>query len=474
MNLKGKKIAVLGLGSKPDEVMAALDKLGASLKIFDSSLKADEHEALRKKFQNLSKGLLSISDSESLDDIDGAILLGTPRNFEEIVKILRDRNVTILSELDFVLKATKCPVVAVTGTNGKSSVAKLIERMLVQAGKKVFLGGGDSAPILSLVGGVRYDFAVLKLSSSVLANAREIKPKIAVLTNLVPSHRERHASKAEYFGAKAKVFLTQGPQDTVIYPAENEYARTLVAPAPSTQFPFYLNKGAKHAEEVPAAYYAAKSLHLNLTGLPAEIYSLGAMKVKGWIYRANALAALATSRLLGADIASCQAVLDEFEGLPHRLQKVFEKSGISFYDDSYSANGAATAWALMSLKAPVVLIAGGYDWGEDYRKLYRTLKRRVKQLFLFGKAGERMLGQIKDAAPAQWVPGLSEAIHLAVAKAEKGDTVIFSPAAQLDPYQADAKDECGKTFLELIKTEMGIALELKRRSDSLHAGQVKI
>ncbi len=378
--------------------------------------------------------------------------------------------------LDQILQSAKIPVIAVTGTNGKSTVAKMIQLMLTKSGKKVFLGGGSFEPYEKILENKKkQDLAVLEVSSFTLSEIKTFKPRVAVITNIVPSHFERHKNFREYLQAKVRIFSAQTDEDVLVYNAENEYVVNEIKKAKSHLIPFYISNPKRYSKKITeAAYWSENKIFYLQANLDPEVYSLEKMKLKGLYQVMNLLAALSAARPMGATPQAVQEVIDSFEGLPHRMQKCLEREGLVFYDDSRASNPAATAWGLMSFQKPVVLIAGGFDRGADYKKLSPYLPKKVKLLILFGENRRQMFSALKDLTETFLVATLEEAIHLARGKSQKGDNIIFSPASPPELALYEGFEGLGKRFKEILNEEYGIDLQKKRRKDFLSPKGVKI
>jgi UDP-N-acetylmuramoylalanine--D-glutamate ligase len=477
MNIRGKKCLVLGLAKEGIAAVKVLHQLGAKVLAYDMGAHDEWVKTVSQELPALNKRIFfgPTPPSEILE-IQMVILTGGQEIYRDLIETFSSKAIPVLSPLEFTLQCSKLPYIAVTGTNGKSTVAKMTEMMLEESGKKVFLGGGAFDPFLKLLGAKKiFDLAVYEVSSTALENVSSLKPAVAVLTNLAPHHFERYATQTEYFATKGKIFSNQDKNDVLVYNAENAYAVKLAEKAPSRVFPIYLSNPHVYSKEITEyASYENKKMFLCRRGEETETYFSEKMQVKGLHQIANALSALTAARLMGATPAAIQTALQKFTSLPHRLQKCFEKNGLTFFDDTSSWNPAATAWGLASFKKPVILIMGGINRGANYAKLYRYVKKKVKLLILSGEVRRKMYQHLKEATDTYLTGSLEEAVHLAIAKSQPGDTVVFSPAAAPEPHLYAGYDGRGERFLELIKQELTVEFEQKRKSDSVDPYGIKI
>lgn len=476
MDLKGKKVLILELNKEGAGVCQALQTLGAKPLLLDCSANEGRRRAVLEKLDVMEDQVfLDDPSNPQLLNVSLAIVAGPRTNYPDILETLQQKNIPVLSPLELSLQYSKVPIVAVTGTNGKSTVAKMIEKMMLASGKKVFLGGGSFEAYSALISRKKnWDVAILVVGSAVLQECKFFKPQVSIITNLMPAHMERHSTRSDYFDAKAKIFLDQTDHETLIYNADNKYVVELVQKAKASLLPFYLSNPQSYSQNIgDCAFYEKGSLFYKEQS-QVESFFIQQKFMKAPHQRANALCAIAASCKMAVGKVAIQNALDTFETLPHRLQKCFEKNGLIFYDDSRSSNPAATAWGLMAFQKPVVLIMGGLYWGASYHKLKQYLKERVKLLIIFGEGRRKMFSGVKGVTETYLVNSLSEAVSLAIVKSHKGDEVVFSPAAPPEPELYEGYSGRGDCFIKTVKEALGVEMEKKRLYDTLHSHGMKI
>jgi UDP-N-acetylmuramoylalanine--D-glutamate ligase len=315
----------------------------------------------------------------------------------------RAAGIPVRAEIDL---AAEClggtPLVAVTGTNGKTTVATLITAMLTASGVDAAAAGNIGVPLLDAVGAPR-DVVVAEVSSFQLAFTTEaFRPRVAVLLNLAEDHLDWHDSFAEYAAAKARVFEHQMGDDVLVFNADDEHTAQLAQRAPARRMSFTV----------------------------ADV-ERGPTRGQG-----NERAAALAAREVGATPAGITAALDQFEGLPHRMELVGERAGVRYYDDSKATNPHATRNGVESAPAPVVLVAGGRNKGLDLSVL-RTLAPHLRAVIAIGEAATEVAAVFAGVTPVVEAADMRTAVARAAEHARSGDVVILSPAcASFDWYES--------------------------------------
>lgn len=312
----------------------------------------------------------------------------------------------VVAELEFASWFLEAPILAVTGTNGKTTTTTLVSRILEDAGKTVFTGGNIGTPLCEFIlQGGRADVVVLEVSSFQLQNCRTFKPSVAVLLNFAPNHLDYHLDMEEYLSAKLNLFARMDGNGTAILPEEmrdelskRDFTRArMVWFAPTDRFPAPHLHGAHNRANVEAAWQAAK--------------------------------------LFGVGEESARATVAAFLPLAHRLQTVTEKNGVLFVDDSKSTTLDSTAAAVKSFERPVRLLLGGVFKGGDVASLLPALDGRVVEIGLFGAAREIFEPVLGGRFPLFWEPDLDKAVRRLAANSRSGDVILLSPAtASFDAY----------------------------------------
>jgi len=407
--LKGHKAVVVGAGASGRAAVRLLLALGADVRLLDS---AEPGEAV--KAFTAETGVTFESGAHRAEQFAGAdmVVLSPGISAASLGAVLADVPANrIVAELELASWFLAEPVIAVTGSNGKTTTVSLIAHMLEHAGKKVFLGGNIGTPLSDyLVSGETADVVVLEVSSFQLQNCRSFKPQVAVLLNFSPNHLDWHADMEEYLAAKLNIFARQTPRDLAIAPLEmkDELEGRGFTKASRTYF-------------VPTERFAA------------------AARLIGPHNKANMEAAWLAVRAFGVSEEQARAAVATFEPKAHRLQSVAEKRGVLFVDDSKATTFEAMAAALLSFDRPIRLLAGGKYKGGDPAALVPLLKERVRSVALFGASREVFEPAWKDAVPVSWHPTLEPAVRRLFSEAEAGDVILLSPGTSSFDLYTDYK-----------------------------------
>src|SRR5438445_63835 len=307
---------------------------------------------------------------------------GVPRDAPVLAPAAR-RGIPVWSEIELAFRLLACPLVAITGTNGKSTTTSLVGLALERAGRRTFIGGNLGTPLISALDQAP-EIAVAEVSSFQLEWVERLRPRVGCLLNLTPDHLDRHASFAEYGEAKARRFAAQEAEDFAVVNRDDAEAWRAVAGVRARIVSF--GAGAV----VCGASAGEGFVALRLPAATEERYGLGRTRLAGRHNVENILAAVTVARLAGAPPAAVQAAIDEIEPLPHRLARVAERGGVAWYDDSKATNVGAAAKSLDSFAGPVVLLAGGVDKGGGYDALAASAAGKVRLALVFGEPADRV------------------------------------------------------------------------------------
>jgi UDP-N-acetylmuramoylalanine--D-glutamate ligase len=346
---------------------------------------------------------------------------GVPRAAPLLAEALR-RGIPIASEIELAAGLLRCPIVAVTGTNGKSTTTTLVGLALERSGRRTFVGGNLGTPLVTAVDGA-YDVAVAEVSSFQLEWVTRFRPTVGCLLNVTPDHLDRHASFADYRETKARLFAAQTPADTAVVNREDPEAWRVTAGLRARVVGFGTRP------DTVGAFASEGAIGLRLPDVPEERYTLARTRLTGRHNLENVLAAVATARVAGATPEGVQAAIDTMEPLPHRLTRVADRGGVVWYDDSKATNAGAAAKSLESFTGPVILLAGGVDKGGGYEALVGQAVGRVRLALVFGAAREQIASALGAAGvPVERVPTLEAGVLAAAGVAAPGDTVLLAPA----------------------------------------------
>ncbi len=447
MELLGKKIAVIGLGKTGRASGRFLAAQGAHVVVTDekpSALLGDVETELKS-----AGGLIEILpyDVGILSQVDLVIPSpGVPPANDILAAALR-KGIPVLSELEVAGRFLKLPMIAITGTNGKTTTTTLAGHILASCGKKVFVGGNIGTPLIDYVGGPQEDdYAVVEVSSFQLQWIETFRPFVAALLNVTCDHVDYHGSFTAYREAKEKIFANQTTKDYAIVNAE-EAETDALAGSLAAQSIRFSSAGALKT----AGIFQEKDriVYCPVNG-EKEFYPLGMIGIPGRHNVENVMVALVIARLCGCAAPDIIRAVENFRGLPHRIELSGEINGVAYYDDSKGTNVDAVQRALETFNSPVVLLMGGRDKEGNFEILSPIIGEKVKTLVLFGEARDRINNLVGGAVRTRIVPTLREAVFTAKSEAASGDVVLLSPGcASFDEFR-DYKDR-GRFFKETVK-----------------------
>ena len=442
MELRGKKVMVLGLARTGVETARFLVHEGAEVTVSDCKGETELKEPLGRVSGLPVRFFLGGENAAWLDGIE--MLVPSPGVPEDnpLLREAGQRGIPILSEMELAYRFTRFPLVAVTGTNGKSTTTTLIGEMLKARGLKTFVGGNIGAPLIGFLGD-NWDWGVVEVSSFQLEWVEEFRPKVALLLNLTEDHLDRYPDFVSYGNAKKRIFAAQAGEDIAVLNRDDPLVWPLRERVRSRVVSFGW-------EEVRDGVYATAGEMIWRGGGREEKFSLARVKIQGVHNVENMMAAIAAVKSVGVPAGAIQKVIEGFPGLEHRLEFVREKNGIRFYNDSKGTNVGAAVKSLASFSVPVVWIAGGVDKGGDYRALEDEVTRKVKKLVLFGAAKEKIRSALGRLTKTLIVDDLEAAVREAYRSAGPGDIVLLSPAcSSFDMFQNYA--ERGKAFKAMVR-----------------------
>jgi UDP-N-acetylmuramoylalanine--D-glutamate ligase len=357
----------------------------------------------------------------------------------------RARAIPVWSEIELAARFLEGRLVAVTGSNGKTTTTALLGHILGQAGVPALVGGNIGAPAIGLVAASSpATVTVLEVSSFQLEATERFRPHIALLLNLTPDHLDRHLSFEEYALAKARLFANQRAGDFAVLNADDpEVARR--APA-APQVVWFSRANCVAA----GAYLRDGQIRFRQEGEETPLAALRDVPLRGEHNVENVLAAAAAAWLAGAPAAAIAAGIRSFPGVEHRLEYVAEIRGVEFYNDSKATNVDAVRKALDAFPGGLWVILGGKDKGGDYAPLRAPLARSARGIFLIGAAAEKMAAQLEGAAPLERAGTLDRAVERAFAAAAAGETVLLAPAcASFDQFENF--EHRGRVFKQLVR-----------------------
>ncbi len=451
MEIEGKKIAIIGAG-RTGLAAARFCKAHGGQPIINDLRTREDLGAEAQNFEELGAELrLGGHDTQIVADCDGAIVSPGVGPEIDALQELRRKGVPVLGEMELASRYAKAPIVAVTGTNGKSTVVTLIQAMLEASGVNASLGGNIGTPFLDLIleaesQNASTDVYVLEVSSYQLESIETFHPYIAVLLNISPDHLSRHHSIAAYVAAKGRIFTNQDTEDWAVFNADDAHVQSVVASARSRKLPWSLRR------PITPGLFRKRDQVIWFHEGHQETYDISQFSLAGDHQLENAMAAAAAARLAGATMIGVQETLDKFNGLPHRFEFVGSHRGIHFVNDSKATNVGAAVRAVEGIpQEHLILLAGGEDKGSSYEPLKEAvLARHAKAVCVYGEAAGQLQETLGDALPTFRQTTLEEAFGQAMSQADDGDFILLAPAcASFDQFTNF--EHRGDAFRQLVQ-----------------------
>ncbi len=347
---------------------------------------------------------------------------GVPTDLPVLSEV-RERDIPILGELALAAPYLSETVIAVTGTNGKTTVTALIAELLRASGKKVFVGGNIGTPVLDyLMRSENVEYLVLELSSFQLESAGTFRPDIGILLNVTPDHLDRHKTMDAYTAAKMRMFKHQKDGDIAIVSGDNPLCQQVRMLPGEREILCFGGVGSGCA-----AVGDGTEITLSHAGVAVKV-SVAATSLESHTGLLNASAASLAALLSGCDEDAIQQGLAGFVPARHRLQHVRKLGGVDYINDSKATNTGAVCSALASFSGNVILIAGGRDKGEEYAVLKEPVRQKVKKLILIGEAAQSIADVMKNIVDIEFSQSMDDAVVIAAGSASNGDTVLLAPA----------------------------------------------
>ena len=393
LNLKNKKVTVIGAAKSGAAVAKLVVRQGGIAKISEQQPRSCANEAMQMLLS--TESILTEWGGHTrnfIEDSDCVVLSPGVRSNAQSVEWARNKNIPVLGEVEFAWNFCPAPVIAVTGSNGKTTTVTLIAEILKKAGRRVCLCGNIGTPLSSFVLDLTAeDWVVLEISSFQLEATSRFRPDVAVLLNISQNHLDRHKDLDEYCAAKAKIFANQRADDFAILNREIPNLRELAGML-RAQVSFFNEPDKMRSSSNP-----------------------------------NHLAALEVARVLGIQEKIAQDVFSSFQGVEHRLERVRTLEGVEYINDSKATTAEAGRWALERVDKPVIMICGGRDKNIDFNVLRPLMKNKVKELITIGEARDKLFQTFHDVVRVTACSSMEEAVHAARQCAHSGDCVVLSP-----------------------------------------------
>jgi UDP-N-acetylmuramoylalanine--D-glutamate ligase len=445
MELNGKRVLVVGLGKSGVASALFMKAHGARVTVSDTK-SGDE---LRNEIPVLLDNGITVETGGHGDrTFRGQDLIvvspGVPVDAPPLVQA-RSLGETVIGEVELAAQFLPGPIVAITGSNGKTTTTTLTGEILTAAGFPALVGGNIGTPAISLAERAKPGtLIVLEISSFQLETIQSFRPKVAVVLNVTPDHLDRHRTFEIYAEAKARIFENQQPEDRAVLNADDP---TCVAMAKKTRSQVFWFSRQKEVER--GAWVRAGNIVFRDASGQREILQVSEIPLKGAHNLENVLAAVSAGVLMGCAPEKIRRAVHDFKAVEHRLEFVASIRGVDYYNDSKATNVDATLKALESFPANIHLILGGKDKGSDYTVLNDLLRKRVKRIYTIGAAAAKIESQIQGPEVVQ-AETLENAVRKASTLAEPGDVVLLAPAcASFDQFKS--YEHRGRVFKDLVR-----------------------
>lgn len=443
--LRHSKVSVIGAARSGVAAATLLQRQGATVFVSDNEPEAK----LTSHIPHLMSAGIEFETGGHTDRVYDCSLMvispGVPSRAPVVLEAKR-RGITIISEVELASWFCKAPIVAITGSNGKTTTTTLLGRILYDAKTKHVVAGNIgkafSGVVLELA---ETDVAVLEVSSFQLDYCETFRPRIAVILNITPDHMDRYENSMErYAASKARIFMNQTADDVLIYNVDDEWTTKTIRRAHSRTIGFSVR------QQVPeGAFVDGGEVVTVLSGKQSRLLPTSEISIPGMHNLYNAMAAALAGQLLGVGTASIRATLKNFKGVEHRLEFVREVDGVKYVNDSKATNVDSVWYALQAFHEPIVVLLGGRDKGNDYSKLVDLVRKNVRAIVAIGESAGNVEKAFSGVKPITRAASMREAVAAARALAQPGDVVLLSPAcASFDWFEN--YEHRGKLFKELV------------------------
>lgn len=432
LELGGRRVLVVGAGRTGLSVVRFLNNMGASVILTDNR-KKEEIEKTMGPLERFSVEVeLGRHNVETFLKTDLIVVSpGVPLAIEPLVAAM-DYGIPVMSEIELAFMFIDAPIIAITGTNGKTTTTHLLGKIIEREGKRGFVGGNIGRPLIEApMEKTPAEIMIAEISSFQLECITSFRPWIGILLNLAEDHLDRYPSYRHYCDTKKKLFMNQEAVDFSVLNRDDKGVMAMGEATKGTILTFGMED---HFH--PGAFIQDDAMIYRSLRGEEEHYDLEGTSLKGIHNRQNMMAAAIGARLSGCKKNAVESILREATGLEHRMEYVATVNQVAYYNDSKATNTGAVIKALASFAVPVILIAGGKDKGVELHEMRREIEKRVKALILLGEARERMVQELAGSAPIFQVESIKEAVQTASTQAEAGDVVLLSPAcSSFDHYR---------------------------------------
>jgi UDP-N-acetylmuramoylalanine--D-glutamate ligase len=452
LELKGKKVLVVGLGKSGLASAQFLRRHGAQVTVSDqqSATKfAQEIPSLLEAgiaVETGGHGLLTFRRQDLI-----LVSPGVPADTPELVQV-RNFGLPVIGELELASRFLKGSVLAITGSNGKTTTTSLCGEIFKVAGRKTLVGGNIGTPVIALVEQSESEsWAVLEVSSFQLEMAETFHPQISVILNITPDHLDRHGTFEVYAAMKEKIFAHQDASDALVLNGDDPVTQQAASRAHAQIYWFSRTKIVRRGACVLQGTVVFRPSE---TEKPRPILSLGDIPLKGNHNVENVLAAVCAATIAGIPAEVIAATVRSFHAVEHRLEFVANIRGVDYYNDSKATNVDASLKSIASFPKGIHLILGGKDKNSDYSQMAPLLRERVKSVYTIGAAAGKIEAQIANAVPVVHCGALDVAVSRAAELATVGDVILLAPAcSSFDQFEN--YEHRGRVFKDLVLARQG-------------------
>jgi len=454
---KGKKVLVVGCGTSGVSVSKYLVKQGARVMITDTRQRTELSEPLKELGDLKVEFELGGHTERSFSGAEVIIVSpGVNIQNHQLIQMAKAKGTPITSEIELAVSELEQPLIAITGTNGKSTLTTMIGEMYKADNKKAFIGGNLGTPLIEYINeGQPGQVAVAELSSYQLELTEKMVPAVAIFTNIDQDHLDRYGTMENYIAAKKRLLKVCDRNSWVILNYDDPVLQGFAADNVGKLIWFTMKnpmkQGGEFAEKFFGAYFDAEqnAVIAKVTG-KEEVYPLKDLKIFGDHNKQNIMAAICAARVMGVSQPAVQTCINTFKGLPHRLEFVRKKDGVFFFNDSKATNIQSVQASLGAFKrSAVIMIAGGKDKNMDFTPLVPYVQGRVKLLILVGEAKEKINRALGDFTETYLVGTFEEAVLMSFQKSRNSDVILLSPGCSSQDMFRDF-EERGDYFKKLV------------------------
>ena len=450
MEVEGKKVLVFGSGISGIGAAGLLEERKAEVILYDGNDKLDK-DALKEKIgkEKNVRVVLGTFPEELLDELDLVIISpGVPTDLPIVLK-MKEKKIPVIGEIELAYQVGKGEVLAITGTNGKTTTTSLLGEIMKHAGYDTFVVGNIGNPYTTVAGDTKDESAIVaEMSSFQLESIVDFRPKVSAMLNITPDHLNRHHTMEAYIDAKKNVAKNQTEDDTCVLNYEDEVTRKFGDEIKAKVLYFSsqrkLNQG---------IYLDGEEMILKTADDEIKVCNVNELKLLGTHNHENVMAAVAMAYSYGVPMESIRESILDFAGVEHRIEFVVEKDGIAYYNDSKGTNPDAAIKGIQAMNRPTILIGGGYDKESSYKEWIESFDGKVKKLVLLGQTKEKIAREAEACGFHDIVmtDTFEEAVLTSAKLADPGYAVLLSPACaswgMFNNYE-----ERGDKFKEIVRS----------------------